>query len=399
MTHHSISKRAAPSRGHLLTALGLLWLAGGALRVTVLAVTPLLPRMHADLGLSETEIGVLAGLPALLFAAAAVPGSLIIARLGARSVLIAGLVVNALAAAARGAASDVATLFAATVAMALGIAIMQPALPTLVRAWLPERIGLGTAVYTNGLLVGEILAVSLTLPLVLPLAGGSWRLAVALWSVPVLVIALMIALFGPRRSATQVAQAGKRLWWPNWRDPRIWQLGLLFGSVNSLYFSTNAFLPEYLDHAGTPELIGSTLTAFNFGQLPASFLMLGLAGRLMGRPLAYALAGLVCLASLCGLLLMSGVWVVLWAGVLGFAEANAFILILALPALLSGPDDAHRTAAGMFTISYSCALAIPIIGGLAWDHSGIALVAFAPIALCAVGIGALPFAIDFRRRG
>jgi CP family cyanate transporter-like MFS transporter len=383
----------------LLTALGLLWLAGGALRVTVLAVTPLLPRMHADLGLSETEIGVLAGLPALLFAAAAVPGSLIIARLGASSVLIAGLVVNALAAAARGAASDVATLFAATVAMALGIAIMQPALPTLVRAWLSERIGLGTAVYTNGLLVGEILAVSLTLPLVLPLAGGSWRLAVALWSVPVLVIALMIALFGPRRSATQVAQAGKRLWWPNWRDPRIWQLGLLFGSVNSLYFSTNAFLPEYLDHAGTPELIGSTLTAFNFGQLPASFLMLGLAGRLMGRPLAYALAGLVCLASLCGLLLMSGVWVVLWAGVLGFAEANAFILILALPALLSGPDDAHRTAAGMFTISYSCALAIPIIGGLAWDHSGIALVAFAPIALCAVGIGALPFAIDFRRRG
>jgi MFS transporter, CP family, cyanate transporter len=66
---------------------------------------------------------------------------------------------------------------------------------------------------------------------------------------------------------------------------------------------------------------------------------------------------------------------------------------------LSAPDDAHRTAAGMFTISYSVAVAIPIIGGLAWDASGIALVAFLPIGLCALVLCVLPFAIDFRRRG
>ena len=41
--------------------------------------------------------------------------------------------------------------------MSAGIAIMQPALPALVRQWLPERIGFGTALYTNGLLVGETL--------------------------------------------------------------------------------------------------------------------------------------------------------------------------------------------------------------------------------------------------
>jgi CP family cyanate transporter-like MFS transporter len=91
--------------------------------------------------------------------------------------------------------------------------------------------------------------------------------------------------------------------------------------------------------------------------------------------------------------------VVFFAGLIGFADAVAFVLILALPLLLSAPDDAHRTAAGMFTISYSCAVVVPIIGGLAWDASGIAWVAFVPIAVCALVIGALPFAIDFRRRG
>jgi len=99
------------------------------------------------------------------------------------------------------------------------------------------------------------------------------------------------------------------------------------------------------------------------------------------------------------MMLMSGAWVVFWAGMLGFADAIAFVLILALPPYLSAPDDAHRTAAGMFTVSYSCAVVVPIIGGLAWDASGIAPVAFVPIGLCALVLGVLPFWIDFRRRG
>ena len=154
-------------------------------------------------------------------------------------------------------------LFAATIAMGGGIAVMQPALPPLVRAWLPDRIGFATATYTNGLLIGEIVAVSLTLPLVLPWGGGSWRIAIALWSLPVIVIALLVALLSAPRNAAQAA-APRRRWWPSWRDGRIWQLGILFGSVNSIYFSANAFLPEYLTHAGTPELIGGALDGAQF---------------------------------------------------------------------------------------------------------------------------------------
>jgi CP family cyanate transporter-like MFS transporter len=289
-------------------------------------------------------------------------------------------------------------LFATTVAMAVGIAIMQPSLPPIVRAWLPDRIGLATAAYTNGLLVGEVLAVSLTVPLVLRLADGSWRGAVIFWSAVVLLIALVVGFHGPRPGATETADDAAPKWWPNWRDGRLWQLGLLFGSVNSIYFTTNAFLPDYLTYLGSPELVSPSLTALNTGQLPASFIMLALAGGLMGRPLAYAVAGLLCVASLAGILLMSGYWIVFWAGMIGFANAIAFVLILALPPLLSAPDDVHRTAAGMFTISYSCAVLVPIIGGLAWDASEIAMAAFAPVGVCALVITALPFGIDFHRR-
>ena len=41
-------------------------------------------------------------------------------------------------------------------------------------------------------------------------------------------------------------------------------------------------------------------------------------------------------------------------------------------------------AAGMFTISYSCAVIVPIVSGLAWDATDVPAAAFIPIALGAV---------------
>src|ERR1700760_3690213 len=80
----------------------LLWLAGASLRITVLAVPPIVPLLHADLHLSETGIGVLSSLPPMLFALAAVPGSLLIARFGLVPALLVGLLLNAIGGAARG---------------------------------------------------------------------------------------------------------------------------------------------------------------------------------------------------------------------------------------------------------------------------------------------------------
>ena len=56
-----------------LRALLLLWIAGVALRLTILAVPPVIPLIHDDLHLSETQVGILSGLPMVLFAGAASP--------------------------------------------------------------------------------------------------------------------------------------------------------------------------------------------------------------------------------------------------------------------------------------------------------------------------------------
>ncbi len=386
------------SAGQRAIAFLLLWLSGASLRLTVLAVPPVVPLLHADLHLSETGIGWLSSLPPLLFALAAVPGAMLIARFGIVPALVIGLVLNAFGSAARAALPGAAWLYASTIVMAAGVSIMQPSLPPLVRAWFPSRVGFATAIYTNGLLIGETLAVALTIPLILPLFGDSWRLSFVFWSIPVLLTALLVVVCASRLGHVENATlAANRRWWPDWRSPLIWRLGLILGSVNAMYFVTNAFLPDYITAAGRPDLISSALTALNLSQLPASFLMLGVAGRLVKQPWAYQATGVLALVSVVGMMVSNGAWIVFWAGCLGFVTAITLILALALPSVLSAPDDVHRTSAGMFTISYSVAMVLSVVGGWLWDFTQTPLAGIAPVALC--GLAIVILASTVRREG
>src|SRR5699024_6989762 len=248
--------------GPLYTLL-LLWLIGAGLRTTVLAVPPLIPQLHESLQLSHTDIGMLAGLPPLLFACAAIPGSILIARFGIMRMLVCGLLLTAITAALRGLSPNTLTLFATTFAMGASIAIMQPAVPPIVRKWQPHRMGFATAIYANGMQFGETLSASLTLPIVMPLTDGSWRLSLAFWSLPVLLAGVLVLLRARNdpRPATTATTAVRQRWWPDWKDPLTWQLGLLVGAASCLFFGTHAFLPDLLSRSGRTDLISGSLAA------------------------------------------------------------------------------------------------------------------------------------------
>ena len=376
----------------------LLWLAGIALRLTILAVPPVISLIQSDLRLSGTEIGILSGLPMVLFGCAALPGSLLIARFGALSTLVLGLLVAAIASGLRGAVPNVSALYATTIVMSAGIAVMQPALPPLARQWLPQHVSFATAVFTNGLLVGETLAVMLTIPVVLPLVDGSWRGAFAVWSIPMFLIAFVTMWLAPKpRKPASGASAGPRLWWPNWRNKQIWQLGFLLGSVNSVYFCSNAFIPGYLIEAGRPDLVAGALTALNLGQLPASFVLLATSRRIERRAWPFILCGTAMVACLGGIATTASLSTVMFSGVLGFLGAVVLTLSFALPPLLCAPADVARMTAAMLTISYSEGLIASVLSGAAWDIAGSARAAFLPIAVSALPLVLLSPSIRLRR--
>lgn len=385
-------------RHALPVTLLLLWLAGIGLRLTILAVPPVLAMIRDDFGLSATEVGLLSSIPPALFAIAALAGSLLVARLGVTTALVGGLVLVATGSALRGLSTDFAILFATTIVMSAGIAIMQPIMPAAVRQWVPGRIALGTAIYTNGLLVGEVFPVLLTIPYVLPWVGGDWRMSLVAWSAPIVAIAVAIYAAAPRNDAHRESPTAKpHRWLPDWHKSLVWRLGGLFCCINAIYFSANAFIPIYLTSAGRPDLIGAALTALNFGQVPASLLLLVFARRLERRAWPYVVSGVLSLLSFAGLMLTVGPATIFWAALLGFSDASALIVGLTLPALLCAPNDVARTSAGTFTISYGGAVAIAVVSGAAWDLSGVPAVSFVPLAICGVGLAAIALRMRARR--
>jgi MFS transporter, CP family, cyanate transporter len=257
-------------------------------------------------------------------------------------------------------------------------------------------VSFGTAVFTNGLLVGETLPVMLTIPLVLPLVDGSWRWALAIWGLPLVLIAILTMALAPARKELADAPAAVR-WWPDWRNKLIWQVGILLGSVNSVYFCCNAFLPGHLTAAGRPDLISAALTALNFGQLPASFALLAVADRLVRRAWPFILCGVLMLFCLAGIVMTASLWTIAYAGALGFLGAGVFTLALALPPLLSAPADVARVSAAIFAICYGEALLVSVLSGAAWDLGGNPRFAFVPMAASALPLLFLPALIRFRR--
>ena len=364
--------------------LGLLWLVGMDLRVTILALPPLLPLIHDDLGLNETAVAALTGLPVLLFALIAVPGAVLIARLGAHRAAMLGIFAVALGSALRGVGPSAAMLFAMTFVMGAGVSVIHPALPGLVGQWFGTRPAFATAVYANGLLMGEVLGAALTRPVVLPMAGGRWEWAFAFWGVPVLLTGLLM-MAGGRDPRGTSARANSR-WWPDWRDRHTWQLGLVQGGGSVLYFGSNAFLPDYLHAIGRLDLLNACLTALNAGQLPASFVLLLLGDRLAGRKAPFIAAALIALLGLAGLFVPVPAVMIAASAVIGCVAALVLILTLALPPLLAPPDDVHRLSAGVMTIAYSLTFVAPLLGGIAWDATAMTAMAFLPAALGALTV-------------
>ena len=353
----------------------LLWLGGVDLRLTLLAIPPLVPLIHRELHLDEKAVGVLVSGPVLILALAAVPGSLLVARLGIRRALFVGLGLTAVFGATRGVGPNAFVLYGSAFLMGIGVAVTQPVFPAIVREWFPRRIAVATAAYSNGLLIGETLPTAFTTPVgALQLAHGDWRWALALWSLVVLLSG--IAIVAAASSAASGAVARPR-WWPDWRASQTIRLGLVMGMASAAYFGANAYIPDFLEQTGRHNLISPALGVLNAAQLLTAPTVAAWPRLLIGRFGFIASAAVMGVAQL-GIVLIPGAAVVACAGFLGYSTALAFIAVLTYPPRLAPPGEVARMSAAIFTIQYGTAFVVPLVAGALWDATGHAVLAFVP---------------------
>jgi CP family cyanate transporter-like MFS transporter len=367
--------------------LALLWLAGNDLRLTLLAVPPVLPLIHADLQLDEKGVAALSGAPLLLLGVAAVPGSLLIAHLGPRRALLCGLWLIGISSALRGVGPSVPMLFGMTLLMGAGISLSQPTFPALVRQWFPAAVARATGFWSNGLLVGELLAASLTLPVVLPLVG-SWEAAFVFWSIPVVITAVLVGVLTPHEPTPEDLPRPQGM--PDWHNSRMWRIGIFQSAASMIYFGANTFIPDYLHATNQADLVGLALASLNGMQVPASVVIGVVPMRLLSRKSTSYLVSVAILVALLVVVFLPGLPLVIAAGVLGFCAAYVLVMSFALPALLAQPGEVARLSAGVFAISYTTAFLLTLAAGAVWDASHVEASAFLPAlvgAAIVVGLG------------
>lgn len=384
-----------PSPATLLPVAVLLWLAGVYLRIPILVAPPLGPFISNELGLTQALTGALTTIPILMLAIGAMPGSLAISRIGPRNTLALAMVIMVLGSAGRALVPDTLPLMIASAVMGLGVAMMQPALPALLPRWLaPHHVALGSAIYMNGMLMGEFIGAGVTLPVLMPLLDQSWRATLLAWSLPALLVAA--ALFLPKRDLARPVK--KTAWLPDWHNPLTLKLGLLLGLSGSMFFGLNAYMGNLLEQQGHFDKLSSALFYYNIAQVFASLMMLKLARSWVGRRSAIIVTAALSILGTTGAILLEGWWTIASATLMSFVAGILLILLVALPPLLVRSEDTGRLSAGTFLVGYTVAFSVPMLGGLLADFTGDIRHAIAVMIGYSLLVLPLAFTLDLKRK-
>ncbi len=367
-----VAQRGRPVGGSLLLAL--IWLIAFNLQSGLVALGPVLPALVGDLGLSNAAAGVIAAVPLLMMGVMAVPGGRLADRWGASRTLTLGLALLGAGGGLRAMATGVPTLLAFSLLFGVGIGVAQPALPRLIRAAFRDRVGYATGVYTSGLIAGQVLAASISGPLLVPALG--WRGALALWGVLAAAALVPWRLLGPRDlplAAAVVPEVAGRAAWAPWRDTRIWVISLLYVGQGLTYLLLATWLPAIygdldLDAAGS----GARLALLTGSCLPAGLLLPALSDRIGSRRLPLLCSGLITLTATLGLALapVAPGWGWVWPLLAGVGTSGVFVLCLVLIAEVPPSRSTGAAAGMMMAVGYGGAVLGPVAAGVLRDATG-----------------------------
>lgn len=303
------------------------------LRGPIVAVSPVLDAIRADLNIGAGTAGLLTSLPVLCFALATPLAAALLARTGLeRGVLVAlgALLAGTLLRSADGLTAAIV----GTLVIGVAITVGNVAVPVVIgRDVSPRRAGLVLGTYTAALNVGSMITLSLTVPIA---AATGWRTALAVWG-GLTVVAAGIWWAGTRGSAARAAAAAGDvapespagpLWW---RRPIVWGLTIAFAGQAFAYYGVTAWLPLLLrDELGMDATAaGVSSSIFQISAVVGAFGVPVLL-RLFPGPLPALLAVCAAWSALpLGLLLAPGQWA-LWCALGGIAQGGGITVIFTL---------------------------------------------------------------------
>lgn len=351
-----------------MAVLALAWLTAFSSRSTTISVGPVLPLIQADVKLSFAQAGLLFAIPPFMMGVFAIPSGLIMARFGVKTILLLSLSVLAVGCGLRAAAGDALSLFLYTGLVGMGIGLLQPALPRLVKAHFARRSGVVTGVYSSGFAIGATAGAALAVPVLVPLSGQlGWRGPFIIWAAVVAVtgLAWLFVPTGASRPNESFAPFARIF-----RSRLCWHISAIFLTQNILFYLLNSWLASYYQSLGFPLVVAASAVAF----LSLGSLLFGFAGPALsdrtGRKPPFVAAGVVAIAGVLGLMLWPTHLYWLWPLLCGSSTAVLFMTALVIPVDVARPDEVSAFTGLMLTVGYGFGIVGPLLIGSLRDLTG-----------------------------
>lgn len=377
----------------MLALLGIVLLSLG-MRSATTSFTPVFRLISDELALSPVVLGVVGSLPPFAFAVAGSLTPWLSRRLGSERALVVAIGAIVLGQAARAVSGEAVGIVVATAITMIGIGIGNVLLPSFVKRYFPDRVGVLTAVYTTLFAIGGTSPAFFAVPVS---DAIGWRPTLAIWAVTVVLAAVpWIAL---ARGARVVAATPDRVELPEsgvrlTRRPLAWALAAVLWASAMVGYGATAWLPLILiSRAGLDDAeAGAHLGLVLLVGIPASLLVPLIASRPRPAAAIVAAAGLLGVSGWAGLLVAPEAAPALWCVLVGCGALTFTLILVQVVVRASTPRVAVRLSAFVQTFAYVATGVTVLALGVIHDATGdwtLPLIVFIAIGL--LPLAAVPF--------
>lgn len=344
--------------GRILFAATIL-LVGLNLRPTLAAIGPVLDRIQAATGLSDTGASLLTSLPVLLMGLCLLGAGGLKARLGSRGGIALGLLCVAMACLGRWLWPTAPSLILTAVLGGVGIAIVQALLPAMIR----HRAGAGAAglmgLYSTAIMGGAAIA-SFASPRIA--AAQGWPSALGVWALLAIAGLVVWSVIAKATDDLPGAVVGNSLW----RSGKVWRLLAFFGLGTGAYTLVLAWLPPYYMQLGwSAQAAGTLLAGVTLAEVAAGTAVSLTIGQFPDRrPLLFLAIGLLLVGLVClGTSPLTQAWPAALLAGLGIGALFPLSLIVAMDHGDS-PAEAGLIVGVVQGGGYILAALLPLVAGV-----------------------------------
>lgn len=234
-----------------------------------------------------------------------------------------------------------------------------------------RRLGLLTGVLTAVISASAGVASGVSVPLAEALDGG-WRIVLGLWSIPVVLAAGCMAIFGRTLSrglsvagSATVPDDAHRSRTGVLTSPVAWSLTAFMGLQSLMAYSMIAWLPTiFRDRGVDARDAGLLLTALSVSSVLTALTVPSLATRLGNQSALAVAVTLPTCVGLLGIVSSADSWALVWAVLLGLGQGGQLSLAMTLMNLrASNARDAASLSSMAQTVGYVLAAAGPLVCG------------------------------------